>query len=271
MTHEWYLSGEAAAKNGFVGTTSKAGYPDVYTYTGDTYTLRSAAVGKPYYIGGFTMGVTKTGGGRFKGNLSYGTNYCYVPSIGDNSNIMMDAMNFPAKPFQNEEIITCETDSANTNEVTLMANLFSYGAPHKYPTTWAEIVGMVGGYKAVHTPQFSITSAGAITANSGAVTFDSASQEDLWIKKDAKYALIGVVPHLVNNNGLLTISGNVSLGDYNANLIPIGLGAPTVDFRGTTPCLPYEPIFFSMASQPKMALYSTAAAATTFMAVILEL
>ena len=270
--HEWYLAGESAAKNGFVGTTTDAGYPDTYTYTGDTYTLRSKAVGEPpMFIGGFTMGVTKSGGGRFKGNLTNGGNYVYVPSIGDNSNIMQDAFNFPAKAFQNDEIITCETDSANTNEVTLMANLWSYGAPHRYPTSLQEIAQMVGGYKEVHTPQFSITSAAAITANSGAVTFESASQEDLWIKRDGRYALIGVIPHLVDNNGLLTISGNVALGEYNANLIPIGMGAPTVDFRGTAPALPYEPIYFNMASQPKMGLYSTAAAATTFSAIILEL
>jgi len=271
MVHEWYTWGEDAAANGFTGTTSKAGYPDVYTYTGDTITLRGKAYGQPFFIGGFTQGVTKSGGGRFKGNLSYGTNYTYVPSMGDCSNVMQDAMNFPAKAFQNEEILTGEVDNANTAEDRILAALFSYGSPHRYPTSLQEITAMVGGYKAVHTPQFSITSAAVLTGGSGAVAFDSASQEDLWIKKDANYALIGIIPHLVDNNGLLQVSTNVAMGDLCANYIPISMGAPTVTFRGTSPQLPYEPIYFNMSSQPKMGLFSTAAAATTFSAIILEL
>ena len=68
--HEWYTWGESAAKTGFTGMTAKAGFPDVYTLAGDTITLRGPAYGRPHFIGGFTMGVTKTAGGRFKGTLS---------------------------------------------------------------------------------------------------------------------------------------------------------------------------------------------------------
>lgn len=270
MVHEWYTWGESAAKAGFTGMTSDAGYPDVYTYTGDTVTLRNLP--NPIYIAGFAMGVTKTGGARIKGNLSYGAQYTYLPSLGDNSRIA-DAVNFPPKVFQREEIITGEGDSANTNEVTMAAALFAYGQAHRYPTSWPEVLSMLpGNPRRIHTPQFSVTSAGALAAGSGAATMESASQEDLWINKDSTYYVLGVIPHLVDNNGLLQMSGNLPYNEYAANYIPITMGAPTVDFRGTVPCFPYEPIGpFNMASQPRIGLYSTAAAATTFSCVMAEM
>lgn len=270
--HEWYTWGESAAKNGFVAMTSDAGFPDVYTFTGDTVTLRGPAYGTPYFIGGFTMGVTKTGGGRFNGNLSYGTQFTYVPGIRDGGNLN-DAFNFPAQKFEPEEIITAQGDSANTNEVTMLAALFSYGKPHAYPKTWQESLKMLkGSPKKIWTPQFSVTSAGAITAGSGAVALDAASQEDLWIKKLKNYYILGIIPHLVDNNGLLQFTTNLPNQDLAANYIPITMGAETVTFGSGGPCFAYEPIGpFTMASQPRVGLYSTAAAATTFSAVIAEM
>lgn len=269
--HEWYTWGETAAKTGFTGMTSDAGYPDVYTNALDTVTLRGKSYGTPYFLGGFTMGVTKTGGGRLKGDLSYGTQYAYVPGIRDGVSPMI-GMNRPAQKYEPEENITGEADSAAANEYTLLAALFSYGVPHAYPTSWTEMMRMVGSPRKIWTPQFSVTSAGAVTPGSGAVVLSSASQEDLWIKKNRNYYILGVIPHLVDNNGLLQFSTNLPKNDLAANYIPISMGADTVTFGGGCPCFPYEPIGpFTMSSEPKVGLYSTAAAATTFSAIIAEM
>ena len=46
----------------------------------------------------------------------------------------------------------------------------------------------------------------------------------------------------------------------------------TVTFGAGCPCFPYEPIGpFTMSSQPRVGLYSTIAAATTFSAIIAEM
>ena len=128
------------------------------------------------------------------------------------------------------------------------------------------------GARKIWTPQFSVTSAGAVTAGSGAASLESASQEDLWIKKNRDYYILGVIPHLVDNNGLLQFTTNLPKTDLTSNYIPITMGASTVTFGGGTPCFAYEPIGpFTMASQPKIGLYSTAAAATTFSAIIAEM
>lgn len=269
--HEWYTWAESAAKTGFTAMTSDAGFPDVYTFAGDTITLRGPAYGQPYFVGGFTMGVTKTGGGRINGTLSRGTQPTYVPGIRDGVSPGI-GMNFPAQKFEPEEIITAEADSAAVNEVTLLAALFAYGTPHKYPTSWAEMLKTIGAPKKIWTPQFSVTSAGAVTAGSGAVSIEAASTEDLWIKKDRNYYILGIIPHLVDNNGLLQFTTNLPHQDLAANYIPITMGADTVSFGAGIPCFPYEPIGpFTMSSQPRVGLYSTIAAATTFSAIIAEM
>jgi hypothetical protein len=270
--HEWYTWAESAAKTGYTGITSDVGFPDVYTQAGDTITLRGPAYGTPYFVGGFTMGVTKTGGGRIRGNLSYGTQHSYVPGIRDGGDPGV-GFNLPAQQFEPEEIITAEADSAAVNEVTLLAALFTYGAPHKYPESFQEILAMLDGEpKEIWTPEFTVTSAGAVTAGSGSVSLEAASQEDLWIKKLKEYYILGVIPHLVDNNGLLQFTTNLPLQDLAANYIPLTMGAETVTFGSGVPCFPYEPIGpFTMASQPKVGLYSTIATATTFTLVIAKM
>ena len=271
MVHEWYNWGEALQANGFTGTTSKAGVPDTYTYSGDTVTLRN--FGRPFFIGGYQSSETKPGGGRFKGNLSYGAQYTYVPGFRQSRNpIIHNAFNFPPKEFQRSEILTGETDDTNVNEETMMLLLFDYGVPHRYPQSWPDIMSLLKKpAKKIHTPQFSVTSAGAITPNSGVVTLDSASQEDLWIKKDVEYSIIGVIPHLVQNHGWLQFSKNLPMQEFSSHVIPLMDGADEVTFDTGGPAFPYEPIGpFNMDSPPSVGLFSIEAAATTFCCVIVE-
>lgn len=266
--YEWYLWGESAAKNGFTGVTSKAGYPDTYSQTGDTVTLRDLGGRAPWYRAGLAIGVTKTGGGRFKGSKSYGSQYHYVP--GAMGPKMARLTNQIAREYQRGEVITGEADSANTNEVTALLALFTYGGPgHPYPPTIQDLARMVRA-KVIHCPQFSVTSGAAITAGSGAVTLDSASQEDLWIKDDVLYYILGAVPHLVNNAGLLEFSGGLPNNEFHSNCLPLGNGAQPVTFDSDV-TWPYEPIGpFTSGAFPKVGLYSVAAAATTFGLIIAE-
>ena len=272
MVHEWYLWGESLQKSGFTGTTSKAGNPDSYSYTGDTITLRD--FGQPYFIGGFVDGVTKSGGGRFFGSKSRAGIYHYVPSLHNDK--PSDLMNRAPVPYQRKEVLTAETDSVNVNEVTLMGLLFDYAPPHRYPMNEQEILAMVPGkVKNLYAPQFSVTSAAAITSASGGTTLTAASQQDYWINQGSRYYILGAIPHLVNNSGFIQLYGNLPQDGMNVrhkDLIPLGLGAPPVAFRGTSTCLPYEPIGpFNMEAEPNIGLFSTAAAATTFSLLIAEI
>jgi len=267
---EWYLWGESLAKTGFTGTTSKAGYPDVYTYTGDICQLRNLP--NPYFVGGFATGVTKTGGARFKGDLSYGTTYTYLPGLMRDFTPELWA-NHPPKLFQKGENLTGESDSAAVNEVTLIAALFDYGNPHTYPRTLNEIMAMIPRPRKIHTPQFSVTSAGAITSGSGAVALDTASQEDNWINKESNYYILGAIPHLVNNAGLLQFNkGGLPNDTFHQHLLPLARGAQPVSFDSGGISLPYRPIGpFSASVLPTVGLFSTAAVATTFALILAEM
>lgn len=269
MPHEWYLFGESTTNNGFAGIAAKAGQPDVYTIAGDTVTLRDLK--SPFFIGGIGTAETKPNGFRFKGSLSYSGVYNYVQGMRQGGR-PMDGFNMIPTPFQPKEVITGEGSNTNTAEEIIMALLFSYGTPHRYPMNELEALQMIPRAKKIWRPQFSVTPAGAVTSGSGVVTLDSASQEDYWINKDSQYYILGVRPHLVQNAGVLQFYGNLPLGDFAAHCIPMADGADEVLFNSGGPSFAYEPIGpFSMATPPKVAMFSIEAAATTFSAIIAEI
>lgn len=268
--HEWFLWGAAAAKNGFTATASKAGYPDTYSITGNTCQVRDISGIRAFMLGGMTGGVTKTGGGRVKGDKSWSGIYSYLPSLGDNDIPMFKFDQLPPREFQRAEYLTGEIDSVNVNEASWMTVLMAYGAQsiHEYPKTMMDMIRKWGlKLKTVHTPQISITSAAAVTSGSGGATLESCSQEDYWITRGKKYYILGFLPHLVNNNGILQVKGGVPQDakvQLHKDCIPFMNGAPVVTFRGTNWCLPYEPIGpFGMDEQPSLGLFSSAAIATT--------
>lgn len=270
---EWYLFGEEVQADGYTGIASKPGYPDVYQYTGDTITLRK--MGNPLLIGGFQTSETKPGGGRVKGTISRAQAYAYVPGRRQSGNFM-DGFNRIPLPFQRGEVLTGETDDTNISEESIMALLVEYGTPHRYPMSINEALAMLPKLPAkVHDVPCSVTSAAAITSGSGAVTLESASQDDFWIDADKTYYILSAAPDLIQNSGLLQFSKNLPKPcglDLQCHLIPLHTAKDEVLFDSGKETFPYVPIGpFSMESQPSVGLFSIEAAATTFILRIAEM
>ena len=273
MVHEWLLWGEAVQNNGYAGTTAKAGYPDTYSYTGDTITLRKG-IGKPLLIGGFQSSETKPGGGRIKGDISRGNMYEYLVGRRQSGNFM-DGFNRLPQGFNEGEILTGETDDTNVSEETYMAALFAYGNFHRYPMNIQEVLGMIGkSPRKIFDVPCSVTSAAAITSGSGATDLKTASQDDDWIDADRQYYILAARPNLVQNSGLLQFHKELpDPGGYNMqrNIIPLHTAKDEVNFDSGPETYPYEPIGpFSMLAPPSVGLFSIEAAATTFILKVAE-
>lgn len=272
--YTWYYWGESAAKNGYAGVTSKAGWPDNYTYTADTVTFDKLR-GRPWTRGALVTGVTKMQAARWKGSLSRGKNYHYAP--GRTDQLLSSLFQAFELPWQEGETLTGEASNLNTNEVSLMCLLVAYGGfTHPYPRTIDEVVaysGLGGMIKAIHTPQISVTSASAIAAGSGAAALDAADQEEDWLSADSVYVLLGFIPDLVENKGMLQVNKNLPRWFKDRNVgIPFGSGANAVSFQNDGLGLPYEAIGpFSGLGVPSLGLFSTAAAATTGSLIIGEI
>jgi len=272
--HEWYIWGEALQANGYTGTTSKKGYPDSYSYTGDTITLRKG-LGIPYLIGGYQSSETKPGGGRIKGDLSRGLMYEYLKGRRQSGNFM-DGFNRIPQPFQEGETLTGETDDTNVSEETYMAVLFNYGSNmHRYPRSVHEVLQMIGKTpRKVFDVPCSVTSAAAITSGSGATDLKTASQDDDWIDAERTYFILSARPNLVQNSGLLQFHKELpDPGGYSMqrNVIPLHTAKDEVKFDSGEETFPYEPIGpFNMLAPPSVGLFAIEAAATTFILKIAE-
>ena len=248
--YTWVFWGEKAQNNGYSTCTALAGYPDVYTYSGNTITLDKQR-GQPWLGYGLQFSLTKPGGGYVTGNLSYGTqkNFWAPAQLANNDVNAALCAQIP-RPYQSGEVLTAYSNSTNVDEEQIVGAMVGYGGfPHAYPRTIQECLNTRGiKPRQIWDVDCTITVAGACASGSGAAALDTASQADLWLDADSHYYIIGAQAQTgntaVKNQGFLQFKGNMGeYWNYRQAAIPL-LAGPAAEPLSNNPfwACPFEPI-----------------------------
>lgn len=166
----------------------------------------------------------------------------------------------PQKLFPGD-VVTGYTDTTNTNEGAVLGMDIAYGA--KIPAWSLESVAPY--LNRVYTDFFTITSAAAVTYNSGAVGLKTAlTNYATWINPDKQYVILGVgaVTGGATFGGILHVT-NLG-GDWEKSTpgIPVGVqdGNTTPQMAGNDTA-PLSPIPFSGDSVPTFGMTASSAGA----------
>ena len=273
--YSWMFWAEKAQNNGYSACAAVAGYPDNYTYSGNTVTLDKNR-GTPFVSNLLQFSLTKPGGGYLTGSLSYGLQKnAWAPAQLANSDIASSLHKQLAFPYQPGEVLTAYSNSTNVDEEQIVGAMVGYGGfPHPYPFTLQDCMNTIGLQpKQIWNVDCTITPGTAITpgGTTGMATLDSASQADLWLDVDSTYYIIGALPQTgnsgVKNQGFLQVKGNMGeYWNYRQAAIPLILG-PGAEPLGTNPhWVPaYEPIGpFQGDALPTVGAFATVAGVFTF-------
>jgi len=186
--------GESAAKNGLTATTAKIPTGIGYTVTGDTIILKDLA--NPWLLGMGTTGTTKPNGGRIVPSNQPSSYYCngaiqFWPSgWTDLQGLLYPHLRHPIALFKGDTL-TGYSDSANTDEETLLIANICYGSPLPVPNL-SRFAG------AVHYAELgTVTTATAITDMNGGVTiYNALTNKTNWYNPTAEYYLLGISGHI---------------------------------------------------------------------------
>lgn len=258
MPHDCLVWGEAQAASGLTGLLGKG--PGTYTTSADTITVKGAARGDPYLFMLGSTSDTKAGGCALLPELSNRASLIYGPgAIAFAEQGLADFRLDGVKMLANGETLTGQVDNANTNEGSVVAAWVSYGGVPAIRSDYSDPRNM---YKEKCT----ITSAAAVTSQSGKVTLDSALTSTSWLNTKAKYEIRGVSGCV----GAATFGGICqvdNLGGPWAGYVPgipiNGLSAVTFSPGMGTYLLP-EPIPFDGDALPSVSMMATSAGAIVF-------
>ncbi len=236
MPYTTIIWGEEQAANGLTGTAAKSVGGDGFTASADKVVFPSS---NDWIILGFGMtGDTKPQGSALLPDASNGNKPFYGPGsqvFYPHGWLNLQKLGFGYRIMAGDSV-TGQTSSTNVNEGSVLgahvaSSLLPY--PRRFPggTHFAELV--------------TVTSAAAVTANSGAATvFAASTNTSNWYDAGATYYLIGVSGHLCGATfgGICHVT-NVGgrWKGYNPG-IPIN-ALSAVDFSSNQPFTPFpEPI-----------------------------
>jgi len=221
--HDYLVWGEEAAKNGLTASTSKG--PSGYVVTGDTITTKKG-LGTPVAIGIGSTSDTKPQACAIIPQYSNRNTYIYGPGAIDFSSPRgwWDMRPIGGIKLQPGETLTGYISSTNVNEGSVMGLALAYDN--------IPIMPDVSGYRKRFCEKITITSAAAVTFNSGAVALSSALTSSNFLDTSANYVLLGIVPNIgaATFGGVMHVS-NLS-GDWNGfypGIAVPGLSAVTFD------------------------------------------
>jgi hypothetical protein len=218
------------------------------------------------WAGGMT-GDTKPQGGAILPSRSNRGKVYYLPGgMNFAQDGWADLRKVGGLKLSNGETLTGQTSSTNVNEGSVLGVNVSYGG---YPPRVEDYTG----YKKVFIEKATITSAAAVTWNSGVTAIDTASTDATWLDTSANYHLLGVVGNIgaATFGGLLNVTG---LGGAWAGYMPSiplnNLSAVTFD-TGQALTLAPSPIPFSGANPCSLGMTAASSGAIAFGIVIGEL
>ena len=258
MPYDALIWGEEGAASGLTARTAKG--PNTYTISGDTITLKGTDRGTPILFGLGATSDTKAGGCAVVPSLSNRAVAIYGPAAIDILTKGWDDFRLSGgvKQLSNGETLTGQIDNANTNEGSVMGCFVSYGG---YPA----VRGPSAGANDMFREKITITSAAAVTYNSGAVALNTACTSSTWLNTRAKYEIRGISGCV----GAATFGGMCSVTNlggawaaYTPGFPVPGLSAVTFAPDGVF-VLP-EPIPFDGDSLPSVGMTATSAGAIVF-------
>lgn len=262
MPYDTLVWGAEAAANGLTLTASKG--PDSYSITGNTIEMKSKDMGTPVLVGLGSLSDTKPQGCALLPSRSNRATYIYGPgAINFAQEGWMDLREFMPKKLFNGETISGLLSNTNTNEGAIVA---AHLCHDRYPP-----LGMCRkSFSDIFIEKATLTSAAAVTYNSGKAKLDAACTSVNWIDTSAKYEILGVV----GNIGAATFGGVAhvtGLGGAWAGMAP-GLLINPLSAVTFTPAQPFtpalEPIPFSGDAIPSIGMTATSAGAIAFGLVI---
>jgi hypothetical protein len=206
MPFDFLIWGEEQAANGLTATTSKG--PSGYVVTGDTITTKKG-LGMPVLIGLGSISDTKPQGCAIIPQFSNRNTYIYGPgSESDFANKgFADFRPFGGVKLQPGETLTGYVSTTNVNEGAVIGAALAYDNIPVMPD--------VSGYSKRFVEKITITSAAAVTFNSGAAALSSALTSSNFLDTSKNYVLLGLVPNIgaATFGGIMTVA-NLS-GSWN--------------------------------------------------------
>jgi len=257
MPSDCLVWGEAQAASGLTGLAAVG--PTTYATSGDTITIKGKERGEPYLWMLGSTSDTKAGGCALVPSRSNRASAIYGPgAIAFIEQGLADLRIDGVKRLSNGETLTGQVDNANTNEGSVVAAWITYGGVPRRIT--------YGPPKDIFREKITITSAAAVTFNSGVVALDSACTSTSWINTRAKYEMRGVSGCV----GAATFGGICNVTNLGGNWAPYvpgipinGLSAVTFSPGMSTYALP-EPIPFDGDALPSVGMTATSAGAMVF-------
>jgi hypothetical protein len=262
MPYDTLVWGEEQAANGLTGTAALG--PGDYTTSGDTIKVKSG-LGLPFLFAAGMCGDTKPQGGGVQPEFSHSNQVLHVPGAIDFAG--QGWADFRVAPahgieLQQGETLTGSTSSTNVNEGSVLGANIAYG----------NVPSMPGHkrYSAIDIPKCTVTSAAAVTYNSGSVTLDSAAAQTYWLDKNARYELLGITGNIsgATFGGVLHVT---SLAGAWHGFYP-GIPANALSAVTFTQAQPFtafaEPIPFDGDALPSVGMTASSAGAINFGMVI---
>ena len=253
MPYDTLCWGEEGAANGLTGTVACTGQN--HAASGDTLTLQA---GTPYLLGLGNTGDTKPNGCSLVPSRSNRGKAIYGPGAIPWAQLGWVDLRPHVKRLYPGETLTGNRDSTNTNEGGIVGANISYdGFPahtawqnRRYSDTFEELV--------------TVTSAAAVTFNSGSTKLDSACTDASWIDSKKNYEIIGI--SMVSGNaatfgGVMNVTNLPGVWKGRQPGIPVnGLSAVTFSSQQVfTPCA--EPIPFQGSAPPTVGMTASSAGA----------
>jgi hypothetical protein len=265
MPYTTYVHAEEQAADGFTATAACATFPRGKP-SGDTFTLPKGA-GDQWLIGGGVTSDTKPQAGMIVPTYRNGGTPIYFPGSIHLAAYWARFMRAAPIKMVEGDVLTGYLSNTNVNEGSILAYDIASGNAPK-PATMQNLAALRAKYMEVQQAHIQVTSAAAVTYNSGGVSLDAAvtaAGDDIydWLDTLGTYEIYAISAGGIPGatfGGILNIS---QLGGTWAGEVP-GLPAgalSAVDFHGDNFSLAPEPIPFAGNSLPVVGMTATSAGA----------
>jgi hypothetical protein len=261
MPYDTVVWGEAQAANWLTGVAFLAGQN--HTKDGDKVVLKSTPT-PPYLLGLGGLSDTKPQGTALVPDETMSQLPIFAPGGIDffNDGWAKWLREIPIVLTKGEKV-TGQISTTNVNEGQVIGADLAY---KNAPKPW-KLSGVSGRYSKVFTDKFTVTSAAAVTFNSGPVSLDSAaSNYPKWNDADGKFEILGSVPNI----GAATFGGIAhirNLGDKwdgkQPGIVINPLSGVTFNPGGDINTV-LEPIPFDGDALPEISMTATSAGAISF-------
>lgn len=263
MPYDTILWGEEQAANGLTGVAALAGQN--HQASGDKLTLLNDP-SPPILIEAGGLSDTKPQGAALVFDKLEGGNTYKLPAHIDfwGFGWMKDLRAMP-KVLQKGDNVTGQISTTNVNEGQIVAASLVYGKENVPPPMLRyRYADVRKRYKDIFFDTITITSAAAVTFNSGAAALDTAlTNEAKWLDNTQRYEFIGLIPNI----GAATFGGIMNwtkLGGAWKGTQPGVVNPPlsAVSFGiGGDFITPAEPIPFNGDALPQVGMTATSAGA----------